>query len=84
MDVVRLTAEPLSLEAISGEVGSADCGAISTFCGTTRDSFQGRPVVRLEYEAYEQMALSEMKKICSALRDKWSIKHIAICHRSEG
>ena len=84
MDIVRLTPERLSLEEVSGQVGSADCGAISTFCGTTRDSFQGRQVVRLEYEAYEQMALSEMKKICAALRDKWSVKHIAIYHRSDG
>ena len=81
MDILRLTAEPLSLEAICREVGSDDCGAISTFSGTTRNSFEDRQVVRLEYEAYEEMALSEMKKICAALRDKWSIKHIAIYHR---
>lgn len=81
MDFLRLTPEPLSLDAISREVGSDDCGAISTFSGTTRNSFEDREVVRLEYEAYEEMALSEMKKICDALREKWSIKHIAIYHR---
>ena len=81
MDILRLTAEPLSLDAISREVGSDDCGAISTFSGTTRNSFEDRQVVRLEYEAYEEMALSEMKKICAALREKWGVKHIAIYHR---
>ncbi|XP_043241808.1 molybdopterin synthase catalytic subunit-like [Amphibalanus amphitrite] len=81
MDILRLTNEPLSLESISKEVGSDDCGAISSFCGTTRNSFEDRQVVRLEYEAYEEMAVSEMKKICGALREKWSLKHIAIYHR---
>ena len=81
MDILRLTEERLSLETISGEVGSDDCGAISTFSGTTRNSFEDRHVVRLEYEAYEEMAISEMKKICGALREKWSLKHIAIYHR---
>jgi molybdopterin synthase catalytic subunit len=38
-------------------------------------------VVRLEYEAYEPMALAEMKKICTELRAKWSLEHIGIIHR---
>jgi len=81
MDIVQLTAEPLSLDVACRAVSSDDCGAISTFSGTTRDSFAGRQVVRLEYEAYEEMALSEMRKICAGLRDKWSVKHVAIYHR---
>lgn len=41
-----------------------------------------KTVVRLEYEAYESMALKEMKKICSTIREKWhQVKHIAIFHR---
>ena len=31
-------------------------GALVTFAGVTRDTFQGRRVVRLEYEAYVPMA----------------------------
>lgn len=43
----------------------------------------GKPVTRLEYEAYDTMALKEMKKICDQIRVKWkSIKHIAIFHRT--
>lgn len=81
MDFVRLQNEPLSLESISREVGSDDCGAISTFSGTTRDFFENQHVVRLEYEAYEPMAVDEMRKICGMVREKWSVKHIAIYHR---
>lgn len=42
----------------------------------------GKKVVKLEYEAYDSMALKEMKKLCDEIREKWSsIKHIAIYHR---
>jgi hypothetical protein len=47
-------------------------GAISLFIGTTRDNFEGKHVVRLEYEAYIPMALKEMRKICGLVRDQWS------------
>ena len=41
-------------------VRSPAAGAVATFVGTTRDSFQGRPTLRLEYEAYGPMAEAEM------------------------
>jgi molybdopterin synthase catalytic subunit len=41
-----------------------------------------KTVVKLEYEAYESMALKEMMKICDQIRETWkTIKHIAIWHR---
>ncbi|XP_034941027.1 molybdopterin synthase catalytic subunit isoform X2 [Chelonus insularis] len=38
-------------------------------------------VLKLEYEAYEPMALKELKNICDKIREKWDVKHIAIFHR---
>ncbi len=39
-------------------------------------------VVRLEYEAYDKMAIKEMNKICDQIRTSWpNVKHIAIYHR---
>jgi len=35
----------------------------------------------LEYEAYESMAIEEMKKICIQVRGKWQLGHIAVTHR---
>jgi molybdopterin synthase catalytic subunit len=50
--------------------------------GTTRDNFDGKRVLRLEYEAYKEMAEKEMKNICAELRCKWpQLEHIAIVHR---
>lgn len=49
---VHLTHEPLDLAACVAAVASPRAGATSTFIGTTRDNFDGRNVVLLEYEAY--------------------------------
>jgi len=56
-------------------------GAIATFLGITRDHNVGRHVTRLEYEAYPEMAVVEMRKIGDEARQRWAIEGIAIVHR---
>jgi hypothetical protein len=48
-DVVFVTAERLTAEALIAAVASPKAGAIVTFNGVTRDNFDGRAVTRLEY-----------------------------------
>nr|KAF6490265.1 molybdenum cofactor synthesis 2 [Molossus molossus] len=50
-DVIKFTAEKLSVEEVSQLVTSPLCGAVSLFVGTTRNNFEGKKVVSLEYEA---------------------------------
>ena len=52
-----------------------------SFEGTTRDTCDGRIVVRLEYEAYQVMAEREIKKICDRIRQQWNVRHICVMHR---
>eukprot|EP01102_Stenamoeba_stenopodia_P020451 TRINITY_DN795_c0_g1_i1.p1 TRINITY_DN795_c0_g1~~TRINITY_DN795_c0_g1_i1.p1 ORF type:complete len:193 (-),score=52.03 TRINITY_DN795_c0_g1_i1:66-644(-) len=78
---LSITYKPLSLDDAIREVASDEAGAISTFLGVTRNNFGGRKVIRLEYEGYVQMALSEMKKIVSEIKSKWSVIGINIQHR---
>lgn len=47
-------------------------GGVSLFIGTTRDNFNGRSVTRLEYEAFESMAIKEMRKVAAAMRSRWT------------
>jgi MoaE-MoaD fusion protein len=76
-----LSETPLSLESVVAEVASDDAGAIATFVGTTRARSRGRDVVRLEYEAYEGMAESEMERIATVLRERHDVLEVAIHHR---
>ena len=76
-----LSEAPLSLERVVAEVASDDAGAVATFVGTTRARSRGREVVRLEYEAYEGMAESEMARIAAELRERHDVIAVAIHHR---
>lgn len=62
-------------------VASPKSGAIATFAGTTRDSFEGKRVVELRYEAYVSMAVRLLKSICSSARSSWDLDSIAVAHR---
>jgi MoaE-MoaD fusion protein len=78
----RLTAEPLSLDAVVDEVRSDSAGAIATFLGTTRVESRGRVVEHLDYEAYEGMAEDVMAEIAAALKQRYDLCGIAIHHRT--
>jgi MoaE-MoaD fusion protein len=78
----RLSAEPLSLDAVVDEVRSEGAGAIATFVGTTRAESRGRAVEHLDYEAYEGMAENVMAEIAAALKQRYDLCEIAIHHRT--
>jgi len=71
----------IDAEAVTAAVADRTAGAIVTFIGTTRDHNDGRAVTRLEYEAYPEMALAEMRKIGAAAAERWPITKLAISHR---
>ena len=68
---VGLSESPIELQGGYDFVKSSTAGAITSFVGTTRDNFEGKKVTELEYEAYPDMALEEMKKIALDIREKW-------------
>jgi MoaE-MoaD fusion protein len=78
----RLSEEPLSLDAVVGEVRTDEAGAIATFVGTTRIHSRDRTVERLEYEAYAGMAEKVMAEIADGLKRRYDVCGIAIHHRT--
>ena len=78
----RLTAAPLSLDAVVAEVRTDEAGAIATFVGTTRNESRGRAVLYLDYEAYEGMAEQVMAEIAGRLKQQYDVCEIAIHHRT--
>ena len=78
----RLSAEPLSLDAVVDEVRSDQAGAVATFVGTTRVRSRDRTVLHLDYEAYEEMAEQVMAQIAAELTGRYELCAIAIHHRT--
>ncbi|GFP99739.1 molybdopterin synthase catalytic subunit [Phtheirospermum japonicum] len=62
-------------------VQSPHCGAITTFAGTTRVTFDDKDVLELRYEAYVSMAMRCIESICSSSRSSWSLNAIAVDHQ---
>ena len=54
--LVEVRPEPLQLAKYTEFVADPGAGAIATFSGVTRDNFEGKSVLKLEYEAYAPMA----------------------------
>jgi molybdopterin synthase catalytic subunit len=61
---------------------SPSSGGIDVFIGTVRNQTKGKPVVRLEFESYEAMALREMEKILKEAGEKWPVEKALIHHRT--
>ena len=79
--MISITVEPLIPEMITARVRKETNGAVVTFLGTTRLFAEGKTVLYLEYEAYQEMALKEMEKVRQELMARWSIEDVAIAHR---
>ena len=79
--MLRITEEPIDLATLVAHVGDDAAGAVSTFLGTTRATNRGRTVLKLEYEAYAEMAISEFEGIAAEAARRWEITRVAIVHR---
>ena len=79
--MIEITHQRLDPETITSHVRKDTNGAVVTFLGTTRNNFEGKRVVTLEYEAFEEMALKKMAEIREELRLQFEIEDIAISHR---
>jgi molybdopterin synthase catalytic subunit len=79
--MIKITYDPLDPEKITNQVRQDTNGAVVTFLGTTRVFSEGKRVVKLEYEAYEEMALKKLEEIRQEMRAEFSIEDVAIAHR---
>ncbi|GLJ48208.1 hypothetical protein SUGI_1018030 [Cryptomeria japonica] len=81
-DFVEIVDEaPLDITKYTNLVRSPAAGAIATFMGTTRDTFEDKEVVELRYEAYVPMAHRQLRAICTEARNRWELMRVAVAHR---
>jgi molybdopterin converting factor subunit 1 len=72
---------PLSLEHVVEAVSEKGQGGVVTFTGAVRDHNRGKQVTRLEYEAYDEMALKVLRSIGEEAAQQWPGARLAIHHR---
>jgi molybdopterin synthase catalytic subunit len=79
--MIEITKNPIDIQYVIKSAERADAGAVNVFIGTVRSKTAEKKVIRLEYEAYEPMAILELKKIIEKAKEKWMLKGWAISHR---
>jgi molybdopterin synthase catalytic subunit len=77
-----ITFAPLSLEEVYALADDPSNGAVVVMSGMVRDRTDGKPVVALEYQAYEPMALQIFQQIAAEIRRRWQdVNRVVIHHR---
>jgi molybdopterin synthase catalytic subunit/molybdopterin converting factor small subunit len=83
-DLVQIVKEPIDgqmAERIVSAVKSGGDGAVCVFDGIVRDNTRGRATLHLDYEAYEEMALKQMRALREDSITRFGVREIAIVHR---
>jgi molybdopterin synthase catalytic subunit len=78
----EITSQPLCVDDVVNRLMDPDIGAVSVFVGVVRGQTKGRETLYLEYEAYPEMAETELRRIGEEVRQRWPmIGEVAIVHR---
>jgi molybdopterin synthase catalytic subunit len=78
---VHIEAAPLVAQRAVGFVTDERAGGIAVFVGTTRRFTGDKETSELYYEAYEEMALSEMRKLAQRAVESFGLSKAYLAHR---
>jgi molybdopterin synthase catalytic subunit len=79
---IQLKSTPLSIPDCEAFVETDAAGGAVVFIGTVRNKTQSKAVMRLEFEAYDPMAIREMRKIAERALAEFAVLKVAIHHRT--
>ena len=78
-DLVRLVGHRIDVASLIKS--SPGDGAVCLFVGVVRNENDGRQVERLEYEAYEEMAVPLMQEIAAETKRRFPVTEVRLVHR---
>ncbi|KAL3804065.1 hypothetical protein HJC23_006456 [Cyclotella cryptica] len=78
--LIEVSSSLPTLSSIQSFLTHPTCGAISLFCGTTRNNFNGKIVTSLSYEGYIPMATKELTKLCLEAKETFGVEKIVSVH----
>ena len=81
INTFQFSLEPIDPSALRGALADPACGGYASFEGWVRDCNAGREVQRLEYEAFEALAIKEGERIIAEAIERFGIAHAACVHR---
>lgn len=82
MNSFRIDETPLDPVSLRTGLQAPGCGAYASFEGWVRNENDGRAVLRLEYEAYAELAIKEGERIMREAAEKFPLASAACVHRT--
>jgi len=80
-DILSVSHDRLELQPLLDELTEPSCGALASFIGTVRSPNLGQEIDAIDYQGYEPMILSEMRRLADELHARHAIARLAIVHR---
>ena len=78
---VEITDAVIPSAEIVAAMKSGPDGAVCVFDGIVRDNTRGRKTLHLDYEAYREMALEQMRGLAMDAVTKFGVRDVALVHR---
>lgn len=79
--LVALTRDRIDAESTVTGAKSGEDGAVVVFDGIVRNHTRGRRTLHLDYEAYEEMALRQMRELGLMARERFGVRQVTMLHR---
>ena len=77
----RFSRVPIDVAALRAALADPACGGYAAFEGWVRDHNEGQRVERLEYEAYEPLAVREAERVVAEAVARFGVRHASCAHR---
>lgn len=78
---IELTHDVIDSQQIVSSLKAGDDGAVCVFDGIVRNNTRGRQTLFLDYSAYDEMALKQMRALAEEAIAKFKVRDVAIVHR---
>lgn len=78
---VALTRAPIDPMKLAAAAKRGEDGALVVFDGVVRNQTHGRRTLFLDYEAYEQMALKQLKELAGSALARFDVRRVTVVHR---
>jgi len=79
--IVTLTREPIHADPLVAAAKKGEDGAVVVFDGIARNHSRGRRTLHLDYEAYEEMAVRQMRELANQARNRFGVRQVTVVHR---
>ncbi len=79
--LIEIVDAPIAADAIVAAMKAGADGALCVFDGIVRDNTRGRRTLYLDYEAYSEMALEQMRGLAAEAVAKFGVRDVAVVHR---